>query len=303
MNDDADNEESDPVMRSMRSVWISMRDEEPPSHGLAELLAAAHTKAKQMQPAPWWQRMFAAMVKPPVLAAATVVVLVGGAIVIDRRSDDLSTAQPTIVETRPTPEPKREALKRDETQLATKSGAAVAAVEDPKPEPKKPEEPPPRRTYRPPRGAQGNQTERTRPPDNEGEKLERVEAPETTGPDSGSAGGFGGIVPRQGPPENKPKLEIAGDAEDSGRRAPPPVQRPPVTRDPVSPDAPANQRPSGGSAGRQPNVDQLVRQAEVAASRKDCPAVRVTIARIKKLDPNVYRERVVKQGAIANCLK
>jgi hypothetical protein len=64
-----------------------------------------------------------------------------------------------------------------------------------------------------------------------------------------------------------------------------------------------------GSVGRPPAkppseiVDQLVRQAETAAGRKDCAAVRATAQRIKKLDSNTYKTRVEKQAAIKSCLK
>jgi len=34
-----------PELRAMRSVWLAMRDEDPPERGLAELLAAARAKA------------------------------------------------------------------------------------------------------------------------------------------------------------------------------------------------------------------------------------------------------------------
>jgi hypothetical protein len=86
--DDDPGELDDPVMRSMRSVWISMRDEEPPAAGLAALLAAARVKAEDMRPRePWWRRVFAAIRRPPVLALATVVVLLGGAIAIGVRRE------------------------------------------------------------------------------------------------------------------------------------------------------------------------------------------------------------------------
>jgi hypothetical protein len=78
----------DPALRSMRAVWISMRDEEPPAAGLSALLAAAREKAEQMRPRePWWRRALAVMRRPPVLALATVTVLLSGAIVISGRRE------------------------------------------------------------------------------------------------------------------------------------------------------------------------------------------------------------------------
>lgn len=82
----------DPALHSMRAVWISMRDEEPPSSGLAELLAAARTKAEAMRPKePWWRRALVAMRRPPVLALASVVVLLGGAVWIAGQSGGIKS--------------------------------------------------------------------------------------------------------------------------------------------------------------------------------------------------------------------
>jgi hypothetical protein len=76
----------DPELAAMRSVWLAMRDEEPPSGGMAELLAAARVKAEAMASRPSrWRRLAAMLRRPPVLALATVVVLIGGAVLLGRR--------------------------------------------------------------------------------------------------------------------------------------------------------------------------------------------------------------------------
>jgi len=78
-----------PELRAMRSVWLAMRDEDPPERGLAELLAAARAKAETMQARPTlWQRLAAGLGRPPALALATVLVLVGGAVFLGRRGVD-----------------------------------------------------------------------------------------------------------------------------------------------------------------------------------------------------------------------
>src|SRR4051812_35179067 len=99
-NDDRD----DPMLRSMRAMWVSMRDQEPPSTGLDALLAAARTHAARMQPEKpsWWQQLLVSLRRPPVLALATVVVLMGGAIVIGGHRDKLEVkpsiaTQPEVV--------------------------------------------------------------------------------------------------------------------------------------------------------------------------------------------------------------
>ncbi len=75
----------DAKLRAMRSVWLTMRDEEPSDGGLAVLMAAARSKAAELAPPTLWQRALAGLRRPPVLAFATVLVLLGGAVVVGRR--------------------------------------------------------------------------------------------------------------------------------------------------------------------------------------------------------------------------
>ena len=89
---DADDDANDPVMRSMRAVWLTMRDEAPPSGGLTDLLNAARAQAEAMQPREsWWRRSVAMLMRPPLLALATVVVLIGGAVIIKNRGVDVDS--------------------------------------------------------------------------------------------------------------------------------------------------------------------------------------------------------------------
>ena len=50
-------------------------------------------------------------------------------------------------------------------------------------------------------------------------------------------------------------------------------------------------------------ISQLVKQCETAATNGDCAAVRVLAGRIRSTDAAAYRERVVKNTAIARCLE
>jgi len=87
-DEDGERDEA-PDLRAMRSVWLAMRDEDPPAGGLTELLAAARAKAETMQARPTlYQRLTAGLRRPPALALATVLVLVGGAVLLGRRSVD-----------------------------------------------------------------------------------------------------------------------------------------------------------------------------------------------------------------------
>ena len=271
----ASGEEIDPALRSMRSVWISMREEDPPSGGLTELLAAARAKAEAMTSAPWWQRMFAVLARPPMLAAATVVVLVGGGIVISQRGKDL-IEQPTATPSQTRAEPKGTvevsgdaagpASGADDSRAVSERDGQAAAMTDTRPPP-----PPPRRARVKERSPEPALDPMPEPPppkvDHEGGLTTRAPAGE--------------------------KLEIATqDSEGETRTSAPETAT--VRQTSPAPD----QRRSG-----QPPVEQLVKQAEVAASRKDCGAVRVTAKRIKQIDQTVYRERVIKQPEIASCLK
>jgi hypothetical protein len=84
--DDADTETTE-QLSAMRSVWLSMRNEDPPDGGLVDLLSAARAKADTMRARPTLRQRLAAWVRrPPALAFATVVVLVGGAVLVLGRS-------------------------------------------------------------------------------------------------------------------------------------------------------------------------------------------------------------------------
>ena len=86
--DEAGDRDDDPELRAIRAVWRSMRQEDPPGGGLAELLTAARAKAETMQPRPrWWQRLAVALRRPPALAFVTVMVVVVGAVLFGRHAE------------------------------------------------------------------------------------------------------------------------------------------------------------------------------------------------------------------------
>jgi hypothetical protein len=265
--------DGDGELGAMRSMWLEMRDEEPPARGMAELLAAARQQAEVMveraRP-PWWRRMFAIAMRPPVLAAVTVVVLLGGAVLIGRRGDTFETSMRAPAGS-PGPE-------------VTRGGAALEAPHEPSVDPVIEEaaaqptavaldtaEPPPRPSFR-----------------------QKRSAAVTSAPEPGA------------PPPPTPPLEIASGDDDLGtdvaQRGVDETRRPEL-------DATGAPQPEPTTASqlqrspRRPSVEQLVQQTEVAARRDDCAAVRVTAERVKKLDATVYRERLERQPAIRRCLK
>lgn len=112
-----DDDLDDKSLAPLRSVWLAMPDEDPPSRGLDALLAAARVKADEMkasgavseqvvasepgsvpartvddeQPS-LWQRLLALFQRPQMLALATIMLLVGGAVVISQRRDKLDAS-------------------------------------------------------------------------------------------------------------------------------------------------------------------------------------------------------------------
>ena len=106
--DDADADTTG-QLRAMRSVWLSMRDEDPPDGGLVDLLSAARAKAETLRVRPTLRQRVAAWIRrPPALAFATVVVLVGGAVLVmgrssGHRNSDLAAGSSGAFADRPPP--------------------------------------------------------------------------------------------------------------------------------------------------------------------------------------------------------
>lgn len=287
MTEPADDDDLDAMMGSMRGMFRDMADEEPPARGLDALMAAARTKAAEMAPEPvkesWWRRTLAMLTRPPVLAAATVVVLVGSTMVLSRRSDmDVDATQRAVDAERPrkqTADAPTETVKKD----------AAAKDDAPKPDLFNNNS----RSVRP--------AVRPRPP-----VVARPEAiPETVK-----------VTPRDEVQETKPTVQATEGMDDLGgqerggdaRDAPKPPEMPkptgagrPAGNQPAVVDADLAVRPTAPSGGA-PSVPQLVKQAESAAGRNDCAAVKATAERIRKLDVATYKTRVVTQAAIKRCL-
>lgn len=293
----------DPILKSMRSVWLGMRDEDPPERGLAELMAAARTQADVMKPAekePWWRGPFAFLTRPPVMAAAALVVVIGGAVALKGRNVDDASMAPAIANreerakevTLGASDGDRNQLEKSklEPTKAPEVEAPVVATPTPKPEagPKLA-----RPTVKPPV---------TQPEHGWGNAQEDVAT------NSGSA--TTPPPPPPPPPQVDPGagLLIAGESKDiKTDRAPPAGGRSvpkPADSKPAADDEQGNETTTIKQTGRAPDpTEQLVKQAETAATRKDCPAVRATAARIKKTAPDAYKSRVITQPAIARCLK
>lgn len=95
----ADEDPDDPQLKSLRAVWLAMRDsdEEPPDSGVSALMAAARSQASMMAAAkaPWWKRMFEQLRRPPVLALASLLVVVGVGALLASHHDAIEKAPTT----------------------------------------------------------------------------------------------------------------------------------------------------------------------------------------------------------------
>ncbi len=298
MTHEDDDPDLAPGLGSMRSVWLGMREEEPPSRGLGELMAAARTQAAAMKPVSWWRRSFAMLVRPPMLAAATVLVVVGGAVMLDRRGgndasmpivatglrDDQETTKNRHLETEKLPSaeiPQQPTIGMGSatTIIPTTTPTTTPTIERPvvRPADPKPKVPPgglarddwghapqlPPQLPPPPADKGGN-----------GEGLQIAgDTPATT---------------------DKPTDKKVGQKAPQGRLPEPAPEQPKL-------DALDDRGPDVRSTTV--STDQLIKQADTAANRKDCPAVRATVSRIKKSDPEAYKTRVATKPAIARCLK
>jgi hypothetical protein len=300
--------EDDPQLKSLRAVWLSMPDEDPPERGLAELMAAARVKAEQMTQPSLWQRISALLRRPPVLALATVLVLIGGAVFIGNRRDKMQ-AEPTVATERArdtTALPgtgSAPAVTAGEAQGNAAVGGAPVPTETPpalpepslapaeqslaKPEPKPPQKKtPPRRD--PPRPVH----------------KPSVTTTSTTTTESPSA-------PKDLPEAKKSetKLELdskptrgfeKGGAEGRDDKASTdsfaPEAEAPTVDATTSSGAPSRQSPPPSRA------PQYVAQAKSAAARGDCAAARTLMKRVATEDPTTYRKALAADAALKKCV-
>lgn len=322
--DERDDEETrgsdDPVMASMRSVWLSMRDEEPSSAGLSGLLAAARAQAESMQERrlPWWRRAWLAARRPPVLAFASVAVLLGGALWITGRREDfdatpvVSTASerapagargssselapeearapsPETAIERPAQERGSAPVLPEPGDLSAAAAAAPAAASDGA------------GSARPPVRVQTETTESRRPRARAGSGREGAEqtAPTATATppsssDSIAVGGFndqatsGGLAVAIPNDEGKPRAANKADRADSVRAE-------------VQESRPAAKSGAFSSQAEQPAA--LLGPLSSAAERGDCAAVRDLVARLTRLDAEMARAQIARSAAVRRCLE
>ncbi|MGE0872683.1 MAG: hypothetical protein AB7P03_29275 [Kofleriaceae bacterium] len=293
-------DDSDPKLKQLRAVWLSMRDEQPSERGLDALLAAARDKADAMRGAEtapsWWQRFTAVMRRPPVLALASAVVLIGGAVVVIHKRDASSLLEP-----RPTQAPTQSEAPGAAPQVPA-AGPEAPRTQQPSAESVSEPLAPDPRADRPSRSVPA----KSRRLDKSSEAARPRSKPAVTTPPA---------PPPPPPAVQTSKMppavgEMAGPSDGGSQR-----------ENTVAPSA-AKEHAPGSSAvrsrddapttkgadadadvGAGTNIDELVKHCERAAVRGDCASVRSLAVRIEKLDANVYKARVRANQTIRRCLE
>ena len=262
----ADDSEDDPQLKSLRAVWLEMRDEAPPSRGLDALMAAARTQAATLATPPWWKRLFDQLRRPSVLAFASLVLLIGGAVVLTRHDDAIEKAQPTSVPVRET-----------ETPAANKDTmaplGAVAPTAPTLAEPKKPVDSPVDNAVK------ADTRNAPAPHANHG-------APRTIVRGQGESA-FERPAPPPPPPPAMTPDKTATESVDATT---------------TTSGAKVSGQPQPQQQTRAPAevlADQLATQMRSAAARGDCDNAKAIAARIARQDPAYYRERVAAE--ISKC--
>lgn len=304
-----DNHDDDAQLRQLRAVWVSMRDEEPPERGLASLMAAARTKAAELEHAAspsWWQRIAATLRRPPVLALATVTLLLGGALIVTQRSSQMKVNETAV----------DERLEWSDTQSkgnaapAAGSSAVMAA---------EPTAPPPTDPYAAEREVTTPAEVPVDPPKVRDAKLGSKPRPKaaaaapTTGaaptppmaaPDAFESGATLEAGSRGAGNATPPTLSIATDDatpmdESSGKAVKQAPKKPIARTEP--PSIQGEDRVVSKDAAK-PTIEQLVKQCETAAARGDCAAVRAIAQKILTTAPAAYKSKVANNAAINRCM-
>jgi hypothetical protein len=277
-----DDEIDDASLASMRSVWLSMRDEDPPAAGMSALMAAAAAKATELrddQPS-WWQRALAQLRRPPALAFATVMILIGGAVLVTRNQDTMK-----VEETAPAATELRVQERTLEPPVAAPVIGTDSATTESPPPPKEEVKQRPKPAPKPPvKNAAKLTLDGDRVGPNEPTRDDRFEANAEEKPavktGTKSIETAPGMVQGRAPEE---KTSAPPPSDDAGET---------VTLSDTGPKKPQATPPN----------EQLARQAESAASRGDCAAVRTIVARMRKQDEAFYKSRLGKNAAVTKCL-
>jgi hypothetical protein len=285
-------DDDDDRLKSLRAVWLSLPEEEPPERGFADLMAAARVKAEQMSAAAageakpsLWQRFLDSMRRPPVLALATVMVLIGGAVLVGRHGDEMESS-PTVAPTQSAPE-----------------SSTTAPVAEP------PASPPvaPAGAVAPMEAAPAKNDSADPAP------LQGVAGGDMRG---GAEASKGGAVERR--PAKKTSRPAAGEPPPPPQELERPVAEAQQTTQLFDDDEPLkHEEPKAGATTaprREPSasadaakapeptsISKLHSIARAAAARGDCDTARSLVRRIASVDPGYYQKKIVNDPALSAC--
>jgi hypothetical protein len=312
-----DDDLDDASLKSMRAVWLSMRDEDPPAAGMSALLAAAAEKAEHLrdESQPWWQRAFAMLRRPPALAFATVLILIGGAVLVTRTSEKTSSE---VAAPAPAANEAREAREAREAPMA---GSAALPDGDEFAKLHKDAIPPPPPPAPPvvEKPKHGTKPRPTLPEPDRYQRFEQeapkgeIEAQQGTGAgdisgttlDSPGRGKtpVSGMQPPEDVSEAAPQNDPVPPKKAEGSKNAEPAKPVPKKPEPPTKTVPKNAE-AQTDASKEPagTLDQLARQAERAAARGDCAAVKSIVVRMKQQDEAFFKARLGKSAAVSKCL-
>ncbi|HEY5921759.1 MAG TPA: hypothetical protein VIV11_08815 [Kofleriaceae bacterium] len=299
MSDEADD---DPQLKSLRAVWLSMPDEEPPERGLAELMAAARVKADEMAKPSLWHRITALLRRPPVLALATVLVLIGGAVFIGQRKDKMG-AEPTaeVDRTRDVAQPSAGAAPAATAPASPAQQQEHVAVPAPadEAEPAEPHAAPP---AEPKKGPPRAPTRRPSSPKPDTTSAVRGEGKPINSEDGLRLGGADDSGPARAATE-KPKVEKTTTTKTLDENK--------ISSDSFAPEAAPSESPTAGATAPTVNrapqpapsrAPQYVAQAKSAAARGDCAAARTMMKQVAKEDAAAHRKALDGDAALKKCV-
>jgi hypothetical protein len=276
-------DDDDDGLKSLRAVWLSMPDEDPPERGLADLMAAARMKAETMATPSLWQRFVDAMRRPPVLALATVMVLIGGAVLVSNRDKGMS-AQPTV-STPEAPGAARDEARDEGGAVSAGSAAAVPSaptttaselpLEDSKPVPPPVKEP---------------EAKAKNAPKEIAPKAEPVESPKTTAK-----------LDRPRDDVSDGEAEKAETSRKTGGKTATTETRPHTGTASGMTQAPV-QNDSLALATSGPSSVEIHQMARKLAARGDCKSAQMLTTRLAKQDPAYYKAKVVPDKAFDRCV-
>lgn len=316
MSDDADD---DPQLKSLRAVWLSMPDEDPPERGLAELMAAARVKAEKMTKPSLWQRIAALLRRPPVFALATVLIIIGGVVFIGNRKDKLQHEETAGGENAPaiapgsaaTVEAPGGALQEKAKDEAKPAEISLEQREEaqraPEPEPVVPVTP-----------------SKPRPPTRRATPTDSVGATRGLAPSGGGGTGAGARGDQKLDFEAKKTGEdIRAKTTTTGHEGRFETEKPTISSDTFATEPTADKlEPNAGAAApsddraattsRPPPANttststsraaQYLAQARSAAARGDCSAARVMMKRVQSEDAAAYKKAVASDASLKKCV-